>query len=122
MAASAGGRLWRSPTRGTRSGRFVEQCRRFCRECDLPCHAGREHRSMSNKALRLDEIGYWSEVKLEIVRKYATAYSVIMAKQPLIRRHIYVDAFAGAGQHISKSTGDFVPGSPLNAVRITPPF
>jgi three-Cys-motif partner protein len=77
---------------------------------------------MSKKALRLDEIGYWSEVKLDIVRKYAKAYSTIMAKQPSIRRHIYIDAFAGAGQHISKSTGDFVPGSPLNALGIKPPF
>lgn len=77
---------------------------------------------MSKKALRLDEIGYWSEVKLEIVRKYAAAYSTIMAKQPSIKRHIYIDAFAGAGQHISKVSGDFVPGSPLNALRITPPF
>lgn len=77
---------------------------------------------MSQKALRLDEIGYWSEVKLDIVRKYASAYSTIVAKQPSIKRHIYIDAFAGAGQHISKSTGDFVPGSPLNALRISPPF
>ena len=69
-----------------------------------------------------DEIGYWSEVKLDIVKKYATAYSTIMAKQPPIKRHIYIDAFAGAGQHISKATGDFVPGSPLNALRIAPPF
>lgn len=37
---------------------------------------------MSRKPLRLDEIGYWSEVKLDIVRKYASAYSTIMAKQP----------------------------------------
>lgn len=77
---------------------------------------------MSKKALRLDEIGYWSEVKLDIVRKYASAYSTIMAKQASITRHIYIDAFAGAGQHISKATGDFVPGSPLNALAITPPF
>ena len=77
---------------------------------------------MSKKALRLDEIGYWSETKLDIVRKYASAYSTIMAKQPLIKRHVYIDAFAGAGQHISRSTGDFVAGSPLNALRIAPPF
>lgn len=77
---------------------------------------------MSKKAVRLDEIDYWSEVKLDIVRKYASAYSTIMAKQPLIKRHLYIDAFAGAGQHISKTTGDFVPGSPLNALRIQPPF
>jgi three-Cys-motif partner protein len=77
---------------------------------------------MSKKALRLDEIGYWSEVKLDLVRKYATAYSTIMAKQASIKRHIYIDAFAGAGKHVSKTTGDFVPGSPLNALQVSPPF
>ena len=77
---------------------------------------------MSKKDLRLDEIDYWSEVKLDIVRKYASAYSTIMSRHTTIRRHVYIDAFAGAGQHISKATGDFVPGSPLNALRITPGF
>jgi len=36
-------------------------------------------------ASRFDEIGYWSEVKLDIVREYATAYSVILNKQQNIR-------------------------------------
>lgn len=72
--------------------------------------------------LDYDEIGFWSEIKLEIVRKYAAAYSTIMAKQPSINKHIYVDAFAGPGVHISRATGDFVLGSPLNALRIEPAF
>ena len=71
---------------------------------------------------RLDEIGYWSEVKLHIVREYATAYSVIMEKQQKIRSYGYIDAFAGAGTHISKQTGKMVAGSPLNALLIDPPF
>lgn len=33
-----------------------------------------------------------------------------------------MDAFAGAGVHISKTTGSFVPGSPLNALYVLPPF
>lgn len=61
------------------------------------------------RKLKYDEIGYWSEVKLEIVRKYASAYSTILSKQQYIKRHLYIDAFAGAGVHISKHTGDFVP-------------
>ncbi len=77
---------------------------------------------MSKKGLRLDQIGYWSEVKRDILKEYASAYSRIMAKQLSIRRHIYIDAFAGAGQHISRSTGRFIPGNPLNAVGIDPPF
>lgn len=70
-----------------------------------------------------DEIGYWSEVKLDIVREYAAAYSTIMSAQnrPSFH-HIYIDAFAGAGIHVSKATGEWIPGSPLNALRIEPPF
>jgi three-Cys-motif partner protein len=72
----------------------------------------------------LDEVGYWSEVKLEIVRKYAKAYSTILATRPFIKAHLYVDAFAGAGAHISKDkdTGASIAGSPVNAMQITPPF
>ncbi|MDO9545528.1 MAG: three-Cys-motif partner protein TcmP [Pelolinea sp.] len=66
-----------------------------------------------------DEIGYWSELKLDIIRKYATAYSNILASR---FHHIYIDAFAGAGMHISRNTGDFVLGSPLNALFVKPPF
>jgi three-Cys-motif partner protein len=71
---------------------------------------------------KLDEIGYWTEVKLDIVREYASVYSTIMNKQDLIKNYLYVDAFAGAGVHILKQTGEFVPGSPLNALLINPPF
>lgn len=71
---------------------------------------------------KLDEIGYWSEVKLEIVSKYAQAYSTIMAKQKSIKGHLYIDGFAGAGKHFSKTSRQLVPGSPLNALHIRPPF
>lgn len=70
-----------------------------------------------------DEINYWSEIKLDIVKEYASAYSTILTAQtkpPLY--HIYIDAFAGTGIHISRSTGEFVPGSPLNALLVQPPF
>jgi three-Cys-motif partner protein len=33
-----------------------------------------------------------------------------------------VDAFAGAGMHLSRTTGDMVAGSPLNALQVRPPF
>ena len=77
---------------------------------------------MARKPLQLDEIGYWSEIKLEIIRKYAAAYSTILAKKSFITGHVYIDAFAGAGKHISKGTGETVTGSPVNALRIEPPF
>lgn len=73
--------------------------------------------------MRFDEIGYWSEVKLDIVKEYAAAYSKILSaqKSPSLH-HIYIDAFAGSGIHISKNTGEYVQGSPMNALLIMPPF
>jgi three-Cys-motif partner protein len=70
-----------------------------------------------------DEIGYWTEIKLDIIREYAAAYSQILTSQnrPSLH-HIYIDAFAGSGVHISKKSGDFVLGSPLNALRVMPQF
>ena len=60
------------------------------------------------KNIKFDEIGYWSEVKLDIVKKYAAAYSTILASQGKFT-HVYIDAFSGAGMHISKTTDEFVP-------------
>jgi three-Cys-motif partner protein len=75
----------------------------------------------SGGQVRFDEIGYWSEVKLDIVKQYAATYSKILANQSKLT-HLYIDAFAGAGVHLSKATGEFVSGSPLNALAIDPPF
>ena len=73
--------------------------------------------------MKFDEINYWSEVKLDIIKDYAKEYSKILSAQSKPRLyHIYIDAFAGAGMHISKTTGEFVPGSPMNAMLVTPPF
>lgn len=73
--------------------------------------------------MKYDEIHYWSEIKLDIVKEYAQAYSTILhaQKNPSLY-YIYIDAFAGAGIHVSKSTGEFIQGSPLNALLIKPPF
>jgi three-Cys-motif partner protein len=73
------------------------------------------------KALKFDEIGYWSEVKLDIIRDYVKAYSTILSAQPKLY-HVYIDAFAGAGIHVSKASGGEVAGSPLIAVNTEPPF
>jgi three-Cys-motif partner protein len=73
--------------------------------------------------MKYDEIGYWSEIKLDIVREFAGTYSKILnaQKKPSLY-HIYIDAFAGAGLHLSKRTGEFIKGSPLNALLLDPPF
>jgi three-Cys-motif partner protein len=77
-------------------------------------------------AIEYDEIGIWSEVKLAIIKEYATAYSRILnaTRRESIRslQWLYIDAFAGPGFHLSKTTGELVDGSPLIALKTTPPF
>jgi three-Cys-motif partner protein len=77
-------------------------------------------------SVEYDEIGIWSEVKLAIVREYAAAYSKIMegTRRDRINRlsWIYIDAYAGPGYHLSKTTGETVEGSPLIALNTDPPF
>jgi len=72
---------------------------------------------------KIDEIGPWSEVKLDILKRYAVEYSKILSNQknPSFF-HVYIDAFAGAGFHLSETTGEMVLGSPLNALLVRPPF
>jgi hypothetical protein len=36
--------------------------------------------------VKYDEIGYWSEIKLDIVKEYAQAYSTIMSAQRSISK------------------------------------
>lgn len=73
--------------------------------------------------IKFEEIGYWSEIKLDIIKEYATAYSKIMAA-PRQRRlyHVYIDGFAGSGANISKASKAYVLGSPLNALLVNPKF
>jgi len=73
-----------------------------------------------------DEIGIWSEVKLAIIKDYASAYAKILDgtrrdKIPSLR-WLYIDAYAGPGIHLSRTTGQAVEGSPLIALNTTPPF
>lgn len=59
----------------------------------------------------LDVVGEWTELKLMILHKYASAYTKILEKSTL--RHAYIDGFAGAGQHRSKTDPErVIPGSP----------
>lgn len=67
-----------------------------------------------------DEIGPWSEVKLDILRKYAGPYSKILKSYGF--HHGYIDAFSGPGFHIRKEDKQGVLGSPLVALSVEPPF
>jgi len=59
-------------------------------------------------------------VKLAILCEYAAPYSKIVSAKGFY--HLYIDAFAGPGSHISRTSGEIVSGSPLNALGIEPPF
>lgn len=72
--------------------------------------------------MKLDEIGVWSEIKIAILREYAGAFTRILKTQGWCKGCCYIDAFAGAGMHISKTTQEMVPGSPLNALLVEPRF
>lgn len=87
---------------------------------------------MSKSTVNQDEIGPWSEVKLNLVAEYLQAYSTIMNSQKIkgwLAGYHYVDAFAGAV--IAKAKGSnadeeeterYIEGSPLRALQIDPPF
>ncbi|MDO8715840.1 MAG: three-Cys-motif partner protein TcmP [Dehalococcoidales bacterium] len=67
-----------------------------------------------------DVIGFWSEIKHSIIKEYARAYSAIVSKTNL--HHVYIDAFAGPGDHISEHTKRLEAGLPKMALEIKPPF
>ena len=41
---------------------------------------------------RFDQIGYWSEIKLKIIKRYGTEYSKILARKGFY--HAYIDALS----------------------------
>jgi three-Cys-motif partner protein len=70
--------------------------------------------------VKIDEIGYWSEIKLSILEKYAKPYNQIIRSHRL--KSVYIDGFAGAGYHRAKGTGRLIEGSPQRALNVDPPF
>ncbi len=70
--------------------------------------------------LKIDEIGYWSEIKLDILDEYAKPYNTILRKNRLLP--IYIDGFAGAGRHKAKGSDRVIEGSPKRALDVQPPF
>lgn len=76
---------------------------------------------MTDLPFRFDEIGDWSELKLEIIEKYGAAYTKAFAKTRNLKKY-YIDGFSGAGVHVSKKTKAPIEGSPSRALKITPTF
>jgi three-Cys-motif partner protein len=70
----------------------------------------------------LDEIGPWSEIKLQIIEKYGPAYTQAFSQQGRNLRKFYIDGFSGAGVHVSKGTKEEIEGSPARALKVSPPF
>jgi len=68
--------------------------------------------------LKFDEIGYWSEVKLSILDEYAKPYNQITHAHRL--KTVYIDGFAGAGHHLSKTSDRLIHGSPVRAMNVDP--
>jgi three-Cys-motif partner protein len=80
----------------------------------MKCPSSHQGEAVSN--IILDEVGLWTEIKLQIIREYSAAYSTILKKQPSIRHFAYIDGFAGPGKHVSKTSGDLIDGSPVIAL------
>lgn len=72
------------------------------------------------EAFSPDEIGPWSEIKLEIIEKYGSAYTKAFGQHRL--KKYYIDGFSGSGLHLSKGTKQPIEGSPSRALRVAPPF
>lgn len=69
-----------------------------------------------------DDVGFWSEIKLDVLHRYWPEYTRILKNQPCNFHTLYVDAFAGSGKHRSRTTGEIIPGSPMRALDVKPPF
>lgn len=70
-----------------------------------------------------DIIGPWSEDKLQLLKKYLHAYTVIMRGQKWCRNgYHYIDAFAGTGKPRARDEERYIDGSPRVALTIQHPF
>src|ERR1700712_3163120 len=70
---------------------------------------------------KFDEIGIWSELKLEIVEKYGAAYMQALKNQTNLKK-FYIDGFCGGGIHVTKKGGMLVEGSTIRVLKIQPKF
>src|SRR4051812_47645729 len=57
--------------------------------------------------------GYWTELKLQILSDYLDAFLTACQSQ---REVVYLDAFAGEGEGLSRVTGEVFQGSALRAL------
>lgn len=75
-----------------------------------------------DKAVREDLIGRWSVEKLNLLKKYLSAYVKILSNQAWCKGYEYIDAFAGTGKPKTKDEQVYIDGSPRIALSLSPPF
>jgi len=71
--------------------------------------------------IAFDEVGYWSEVKQDIVQLYSEEYTKILRAQGNLR-FAYIEGFSSSGIQVRKGSGELSFGSAIRAVKIEPPF
>jgi three-Cys-motif partner protein len=85
---------------------------------------------MPKKKLATDQLiarqgGSWTADKLYYLQRYATGFMTAMAPKRdggLWEALVYIDLLAGPGIDMDRNSGREFPGSPLIALRTTPPF
>jgi three-Cys-motif partner protein len=107
-------------------GEYLDRDDPTCRVCGENNDTGpQDDTPVLDREINLDQLGQWSHVKHDILTSYGAEYAKILAEQKrkrTIKRFIYIDGYAGAGVAIDIATGDYVPGSALLALDITPRF
>lgn len=73
-----------------------------------------------NNLYKFDKIGFWSEMKLDIIEKYGKAYTNALKNKNFTT--YYIDGFSGGGTHLTKNNLREIPGSSLRALEIEPAF
>jgi three-Cys-motif partner protein len=68
-----------------------------------------------------DETDRWPGIKIDILRDYGAVFSEVLSKRPGLH-HVYVEVFGGPGVRLEPFRGSFVPGNPLSALAVRPPF
>ncbi len=63
--------------------------------------------------------GFWTERKLAVLERYLPAFTRASSS---VSARVYIDAFAGQGKGISRTTGEEFDASALIALRTQPPF
>ena len=72
--------------------------------------------------VRYDEIGYWSEIKLDIVRNMRKRTPRFCRRKRGFASTSTSTPSPGLASTSRSRRGEFVPGSPLNALNVQPPF